>query len=256
MRQPVASMLGLAGLAVVWASGCGDGPIDAVGLDPAALTAELVAHWSFDEGTGTVAHDGAGKGHDGTIYGSTWSWLAQGRFASALRLGQGDYVAVEGFPDATSSWTVAVWLRIASADTGMGEVTVISAEEVFQGGWEINLIARDAEQLYHFGFWTGPGSTEYAYYNCEGCLLPDRWQHVAVVVDGQALTLAFYLDGELKTRQSIPKTILPGVSTLYMGRWAVTDPARLLAGSLDDVAIWSRPLVSTEIAQLTRAPVP
>jgi hypothetical protein len=253
MRQPLAPMLGLA---VVLLAGCGEGPIDAVGLESAALTSELVAHWSFDEGTDTVVHDNAGKGHDGTIYGSTWAWLDQGRFAAALHLEQGDYVAVENFPDATSSWTVAVWLRIASADTGMGEVTVISAEEVFQGGWEINLIARDAEQLYHFGFWTGPGSYDYAYYNCEGCLLADRWQHVAVVVDGSAMSLAFYLDGALKARQSIPKTISPGVSTLQMGRWSVSDPARLFSGSLDDIAIWSRSLVSSEIAQLTRVAVP
>jgi hypothetical protein len=241
--------LGLAGLL-----GCSTGPIDAVGMDPAALTDGIVAHFSFDEGTGTAVHDNTGKGHDGTITGATW--LAQGRFASALRLRQGDYVAVESFPDATPSWTVAAWVQIASADMGMGEVTVLSTEEVFQGGWEINLIASDTEQRYHFGFWTGPSSTQYAYYDCVGCLEPDRWQHVAAVVDGQAMSLAFYLDGTLKERLPITKTIVPGRSTLYMGRWALSDPARLLSGCLDDIAIWSRPLVSEEIAQLTRAAVP
>jgi hypothetical protein len=41
-----------------------------------------------------------------------------------------------------------------------------------------------------------------------------------------------------------------------MGRWATTDPARLLGGSLDDIAIWSRPLMSAEIALLTQAAAP
>jgi hypothetical protein len=29
-----------------------------------------VAHWKFDEGSGTTAHDGSGNGHDGTLQGS------------------------------------------------------------------------------------------------------------------------------------------------------------------------------------------
>jgi hypothetical protein len=252
MSYRVLATFGLTGML----AGCGTGPIDAVGMDPAALTAGIVAHYRFDEGSGTAVRDDAGKGHDGSISGSTWSWLAQGRFGSALRLAQGDYVAVDNFPDATPSWTIAAWVQIASADMGMGEVTVLSTEEVFQGGWEINLIASDTEQRYHFGFWTGPSSTQYAYYDCVGCLTPDRWQHVAAVVDGQAMSLAFYLDGVLQARLSISKTIVPGRSTLYMGRWALDDPARLLSGALDDVAVWSRPLVSEEIAQLTRAAVP
>jgi hypothetical protein len=39
-------------------------------------------------------------------------------------------------------------------------------------------------------------------------------------------------------------------------RWATADPARLLVGSLDDIAVWSRPLQSAEIALLTQAPPP
>jgi hypothetical protein len=79
---------------------------------------------------------------------------------------------------------------------------------------------------------------------------------VATVVDGAASTLSFYLDGVLQDRHQVPQAISPGVSTLYMGRWATTNPARLLVGSLDDIAIWSRPLVSEEIALLTQAPAP
>jgi hypothetical protein len=244
------------GLVMGLIAGCGDGPIDAVGLVPGSLSTDLVAHWTFDDGTGALVRDSSGKGHDGTINGSTSSWLEQGRFAGALHLEQGDYVAVDNFPNATAGWTVATWVRLASEDVGIGEVTVISTEDVFKGGWEVNLTALDADLHYHFGFWSGPGSYDYTSFDCKRCLVPDRWQHLTAVVDGDALTLAFYLDGVLKTRRSIPQAISPGVSTLYMGRWATTDPARLLAGSLDDTAIWSRPLVSAEIALLVRAPVP
>jgi hypothetical protein len=247
---------GMAALATGLLVGCGTGPIDAVGLVPGTLATDLVAHWTFDDGTGTVVRDSSGKGHDGAINGSTPSWLDQGRFAGALHLEQGDFVAVPNFPNATVGWTVATWVRFASANVGIGEGTVLSTEDVFKGGWELSLTALTDDMHYHFGFWTGPGSYEWTSFNCNGCIEPDRWQHLTAVVDGAALTMSFYLDGALRMRQSIPRPISPGVSTLYMGRWDTTDPPRLLAGALDDAAIWGRPLTSGEIALLTRSPAP
>jgi hypothetical protein len=236
---------------------CGTGPIDAVGLFPGGLSMGLVAHWKLDDGAGTVVQDSSGNQHDGTLDGSTWSWLDAGRFGGALHLEQGDYVAADNFPDATLGWTVSVWVQVASKDVGMGEATIISTEKVFHGGWEMNLTALATDLHYHFGFWTGPGSYDYAHYECLACIHPDHWQHLAAVVDAAASprTLSFYLDGILQARLAVPQAISPGVPTLYVGRWAIQDPARLLVGSLDDIAIWNRPLVSEEVALLTRAPV-
>jgi hypothetical protein len=243
-------------LAAAAPSSCGTGPLDALGLAPGALSAGRVAHFAFDEGTGATVHDSSGNAHDGTINGSTWSWLPQGRFGGALHLAPGDYVAVADFPNATSGWTVAAWVQLASNDPAMGEATVLSTEAVFKGGWEINVTPLDGALAYHFGFWTGPGSYDYDHYECQGCVHSGQWQHLAAVVDATAHTLAFYLDGVLQTRQSVRQAISPGVPTLYMGRWATSDPARLLQGSLDDVAIWDRALVSPEVALLTQAPAP
>ncbi|HEX7507910.1 MAG TPA: LamG domain-containing protein [Polyangia bacterium] len=257
MRDRPVPPIRLLGLAALLLSACGTGPIDAVGLSPGGLSQELVGHWSFDEGADSVIHDSSGKGHDGNINGSDWSWLSQGRFGGALHLEQGDFVAVDSFPNATLGWTVSAWVQIASKDVGMSLATVISAEDVFHGGWEMNLSTLPTDLYYDFGYWTGPGTFDYlAYYACKKCIHPDHWQHVAAVVDGAASTLSFYLDGVLQDRHQVPQAISPGVSTLYMGRWATTDPARLLVGSLDDIAIWSRPLVSEEIALLTQAPAP
>ncbi len=36
------------------------------------LTQGLLAYWSFDEGSGSTAHDLSGNGNDGTIHGATW----------------------------------------------------------------------------------------------------------------------------------------------------------------------------------------
>ena len=34
------------------------------------VTAELVAHWKFDEGSGNTAHDASGNGNGGTFVGN------------------------------------------------------------------------------------------------------------------------------------------------------------------------------------------
>jgi hypothetical protein len=230
-----------------------------------------VAHWTFDEGTGSVAHDTSGKlPHDGAINGTTWSWLPQGRFGGALHFEQGDYVAVDNFPNATLGWTVSAWVQIAAKDVNAGDATVISTEDLYRGGWEMNIMAPtfSAPDAYHFGYWTGPGNYTYQHYECFDCISADQWQHLTAVVDGGAdgavdggvaagtATLSFYLSGKLKDQHQVPRTILPGTPTLYMGRWPTTDPPRLLVGSIDDIAIWSRALASEEISALDSAPVP
>ena len=252
MRRSAGPSVRAVGALLGLLSACGNGGVDAIGLAPGGLATDLVAHWSFDEGTGSSLRDSSSSHRDGTINGSTWSWLSQGRFGGALHFEQGDYVTVEGFPNASSGWTVAAWVQVASTDVGADGWTVISTEDVFKGGWEINVMAPAG---YHFGFWVGPGP-DWDHFECKNCIHPEHWQHVAAVVDASVNTLAFYLDGVLQTRQTIRRAISPGVPTLYMGRWATTSPARLFVGSVDDIAIWSRPLVGSEIALLTQAPAP
>jgi hypothetical protein len=187
-----------------------------------------------------------------------------------LHLEQGDYVAVDNFPNATLGWTVSAWVQLAAKDVSAGDATVISTEDLYRGGWEMNIMAPtvSAPAAYHFGYWTGPGNYTYQHYECFDCIPADQWQHLTAVVDGGvdgavdgganggAATLSFYLDGDLKNQHQVPRTILPGTPTLYMGRWPTTDPPRLMVGSIDDIAIWNRALASEEIRALNRAPLP
>jgi hypothetical protein len=271
VKSGVSRSICLTGFVASLLSACGTSPIDAISV------AGLVAHWTFDEGTGSVVHDTSGKlPHDGAIGGTSWSWLPQGRFGGALHLEQGDYVAVDNFPIATPDWTVSAWVQIAAKDvpTVDGTVaTVISTEDLSRGGWEMNVMGPTVlptpkAAAYHFGFYTGPGNFTYAaHYECSGCIHADQWQQLTAVVastpdgvvdggvDSGAATLSFYLDGVLQNRQQVLRTILPGTPTLYMGRWQSTDPPRLLVGSIDEIAIWSRALASEEILALNRAPV-
>ncbi len=58
-----------------------------------AAEPSLIAHWSFDEGSGDVLHDRSGNKHNGKIHGATWVPSPRGQ---ALRFdGVDDYVDLE-----------------------------------------------------------------------------------------------------------------------------------------------------------------
>lgn len=241
------------GAALCLLCACGTGPIDAVDLD-------LVAHWTFDEGRGDKVRDSSPNHFDGTINGSTWSWVPNARFNAGLHLEQGDYLTVDNFPNATRSWTVSAWIWIASQDADKGDMTIVSTEDVYKGGWELNIMvlstADGTGPQYHFGYYVGPGPVDYDHSECAGFIKMDSWQHVTAVLDGSAKTLTMYLGDVAQPPVTIRQVISPGVPTLYMGRWATTDPARLLVGSLDDISLWNRALGPEEVAALTRSPAP
>lgn len=236
--------------AAALASGCSAGPIDAIDLAPDSLRNGLVAHWSFDDGAGDVLSDRSGNRRDGAITGATW---IAGRFGGALHFGGDGAVTVPSFPVATASYSVAGWIRPPAGDFGDTLLTMISTELVFAGGWEMNAKLTPADTQYHFGYWIGPGDSDYVYYPC-ACVTADTWTHLAAVVDGAAGQLSFYRDGVLQGRSPATRAILPGTATLYMGRWDMTG--RLLTGDLDDFAIYNRALVAGEVAQLAGAPAP
>ncbi len=65
----------------------------------------------FDEGTGVLAHDSSGSGHDGTLVNNP-SWIA-GKLGSALFFnGTNNYVQVPTF-DLTSNFSVSFWFNPA-----------------------------------------------------------------------------------------------------------------------------------------------
>jgi hypothetical protein len=234
-------------------SACEPGVLQAIDLIPTTLDTGLVAHWTFDEGVGTVVPDHSLNHLDGQLTGGTW--ISDGRFGGALHIDPGNYMSVSSFPNATSSWSVAGWVRLVDeiVSTSQWE-TVISTEG--HGGWEINVDRSKPTPGAHFGFWKGPNQGDYNYVECF-CLAFAKWMHAAFVVDGQALTLSVYVDGTLSGTTSIAQTIAPNNATLYVGRWPLdSDATRPYAGDVDDIVIYDRALVPEEIAVLQQHPPP
>jgi hypothetical protein len=243
--------LAIVGLWVV--TGCGAAPLDAVGLPVRDLADALVAHFTFDEGAGTIATDTSGNGRDGQLTGGTW--IADARFAGGLRLAAADFVAVPTFPAATASFTIATWVRLSTDQLAMDNetwVAIAGTEDFLTGGWQLNIDNRLPHPRFDFAYWSAP-LMGYLFVECE-CVETARWIHLAAVVDTYANAVTLYKDGRIGDQETRPSDISMGDSTLYLGRWNMNG--RLLSGDLDDLAIWNRALTADEIGALfTESPL-
>jgi Concanavalin A-like lectin/glucanases superfamily len=269
--------------------GCAPTRLQAVELRSNSLTRDLLAHWTFDDAGGIVAHDDSAnpKPRDGVLTGGTW--LSDGRFGGALHLAEHEFVSVDSFPPATSSFTVSAWVRfLVPPPPILGRwTTVVSTENL--GGWEVNVdhnptagsagaggagaggaeaggagaggagaggagAGGAAEALaLHFGFWKGPGQGDYEGRSCIGAPL-DHWSQIAGVVDTVLSTFTVYRDGKPCFSAATTHRIMKGSATLNIGQWPLGG--RFLIGDVDDIAIWGRALEPSEIALLTQTTIP
>ncbi len=83
----------------------------------ANVSAGLIAHWEFDEGSGTIARDSSGKGHDGTLLGDP-QWVT-GMIGSGALSFDGTDGLVEAGDDAslslTDALTITAWVSVQAA---------------------------------------------------------------------------------------------------------------------------------------------
>jgi hypothetical protein len=251
-------------LAAAGGAACTQGPVDVATLAPNSLGMGLVGHWTFDETAGATAHDSSGNLRDGAIAstggfgGPGWSW-APGHFGGGLRFTGIDQVTVGSppFPQATASYSVAAWLLLQYGDVNPPLAAVVSTESGFGGGWSLNVAppppGPGAGGSYRFAYPIGPDPQDYIFGECD-CFVPNQWTHIAAVVDDATSTLTMYINGFAQKPVPAPQSIGPHQGTLFMGRWG--PPGRNLAGTVDDVAIYSRALVPEEVALLASAPAP
>ena len=89
------------------------------------VSAVLVAHLPFDEGSGTVAQDVTGNGHDGTLTEEGVIW-AEGKLGGCVELdgtGHIDVAGPKGIEIGGSDVTIALWLK--SSATGVFAMSAI-----------------------------------------------------------------------------------------------------------------------------------
>jgi hypothetical protein len=207
-------------------------------------TGRLVAWWKLDDGSGDIAVDSSGNGHNGTLVGDT-SWV-DGIDGGALAFdGDGDYVDIgkdHNF-DIKNQITVSAWIKV----------------NAFDRNWQA--IVTKGDRSWRLQRNTGESTLEFA---CSGLVVPGtdwgqvygntdvndgHWHHVAGVYDEEKIYL--YIDGSLDASAEAPGNIRVNDEPVYIGENSQT-PNRFWNGLIDDVRIYSYALSAEEISEIAQ----
>ena len=214
-------------------------------LVDAGINDGLVGYWSFDEGSGTTAHDTSGNQNDGTIYGANWTG---GKFEKALSFdGLDDYVDVPSsasLNNISDAVTIAAWVKLE-------QVPAEAYEFIEAGGYSYvayAYVADPAGVRFNFGRCTAPGVGDdleqefWKQYNATLPYLPyDQWYYVVWMYDSDGYA-AIYVNGNSYANT----TLMSG--EIYNYEWGLKINGRALhKGIVDELRIYNRTLNQQEI---------
>ena len=208
-----------------------------------SIHAELVAHWKFDDGSGTVAVDSSGNGQDGTLLMAP-EWVA-GKFGGALEFGgiAGQRVEMEGYEGilGTQNRTAMAWVRTA----GYGD-WISWGQNTNTQKW-IGRINDNADN----------GAVGALRTECSGgytisttVVTDDEWHHLAAVLEsGGSPTvedIRMHVDG---VQEEISGIRLVDIDTVGGRNLWIADGHhdRPLPSLIDDVRLYDHALSETEI---------
>ena len=215
-----------------------------------AVDPNLVAWYTFDEGSGATVHDSA-HGYNGTINGATW---AAGKVGGGMSFdGVNDYIDVMDNSSLrftqNSNFTLSAWVNPTAA-TGISGIL-----GKFQTDSKKGLFTYDIEwfaDTQNFGF--GICSSGYSFVNPStptGSAPAGSWSHVACVYTNRNMEI--YINGELLSTGYFPYETGTNTADNSLGigaRLVGYGAERYLEGSLDDIRIYNRALTAGEIKNI------
>jgi RHS repeat-associated protein len=214
-----------------------------VALGPDA--AGLVALWPLDDGAGTVATDTSGSGNHGTLVnGPVWT---SGRIgSSALQFdGTDDYVNMNNLWNAfvqSGGKSMTAWARRTSG-TATARIVAVNSSNVRR------YLGLRSDSTWMAEYRT---STIATFLNSGVGVVPGQWTHLAVTVEGN--NIKFYVDGVLRnsaSNLSTNETINGSNKHGTIGAWNADGIRQsFFPGTIDDVRMYTRALLASEIAAL------
>ena len=195
-------------------------------------SADIVVHWTFDEGSGNTAFDVSGNGYDGTFVGTPeWADGYHGGGVHLVAEGQSvlySFAAAEPYP----AGTVALWVKPDTVGQPINSAA-FSAHVPNSAGFQIDMNGEN------------PGN----YRIRPGLVLfgpvTTSWVHLAVAWDGTSANL--YYNGSLATSVALTAT-----NTTF-NEFAVgvnRNADNSLIGIIDDFRVYDHALSEAEIQEM------
>ncbi len=236
-----------------------DGQIDEVRLYNRALTPlEIeylyswspgpVAHWTFDQNTGTSAYDYSTNNFTATLGTSTAtpSWVS-GKFNSALSFDGGDHATVANDDKlvlGNQDFTVSAWVIDRNDDASY--YTWLAKGETASGEW---IFYHSQTNKLRFYAHSGAIDMNYTTTFSDG-----NWHHIAVIRQGTTATM--YLDGVAVATDTSATADLTSTKILSIGA-SEEGANRKTVGSMDDVKIYNYALpVEKLVTDVVNPPLP
>ncbi|MCC6446277.1 MAG: LamG domain-containing protein [Armatimonadetes bacterium] len=204
----------------------------------------LVAHYPFDEGSGSVARDASGSGCDGRIHGARH--VRQGSGYCLEFDGIGDFVDCGSPPalDLRKQATLEAWVHPRSRV--QGEPGILGKH------FESYLLSYYADGKCWW-YISGGGNS------AKSLLTPGSWHHLTGTFDGRTLTL--YVDGRPVSARASKAAVIEAGKRFFIGCVAgdpeADDPAytrtAYFPGKIDEVKVYSRALSAAEVRSHFRA---
>lgn len=201
---------------------------------------DLLAYWSFDEGSGTVAHDYSGNNFHLTVPGAVWTAGISGHalhFRGNVCPSLGD--GFEDFFVLSGDYSVEVWVKHEE-----------TTSQIYVSKWT----GAGASSAWWLGFFQD--NVQWAEYNeqsqvrLKGPNIADgRWHHVVGV--RAADSLALFVDGQLVAQGKSPGKLVGtnGAPVRIAGFGPGRTGSWLYFGVLDEIRVYSRALAADEIQQ-------
>jgi len=213
----------------------------------ADLKTGLVGYYPLDEGTGTVAYDLSGNGHDGTLH-SGITWITPGYIGGGInnagtansRIELGTWNPAAG----TGQLSLAMWIRWSgSTNTYQGLLGKRNAWPSTTP-WQFQVRPENGGT-----FRLETGSVAIVSPNNTLGPLVDTWVHVAATFDGA--TARLYLNGVQVASGAF--AFYPGGEDSDMGIGSVTGGTgrdgydQTFSGDMDEVCMYNRSLSAEEV---------
>jgi hypothetical protein len=216
-----------------------------------ALTDNLVAYYKLDEASGNAA-DSSGNSLTMTNNGPTYSntnplinnyALFDDASAQYFEAADNDLWT----PSGSQSWQF--WVKPDT--TTAGEYFLISKDLNTSRGYRIEYQPNYTNNEITWGFsWDANASPNYTFN--AGQLSTSSWTHLVLVYNSTAHTADVYVNGTAVTQVTgLPTdTQKNNTETLYIGANHYSTRDRYWSGRMDEIAMWSRAITSTEVTAL------